>query len=365
MAYISVRISCLLLLIFIFLFHTYQVNDALPIALFICATVLCLYFILPLLKGLRFLSYSCIVLLLFSSALLSLDILYVLPLIAFFIVESAFSLETKPYIFLLGLINVNSSLFIFLQWLPLYIALLLVVISSCALLLRHYIQLTTEKGELYTALLGQYRALKRLSVEQEQLVRAEERTNIARDMHDAIGHNLTALLMQVEMLSIQNTDQALEDIKQLARQSLDDTRYAVRQLKANDTYGIQSVLHLIRRLEMESRLHMRFTIEKGVLSVPISNRQSVVLYRVLQECLTNAMKYSDSKEVEILLGRDSLQQVCFSVKNKSLEQSAIVYGFGLKNMEERLHEIGGTFHVYQTEQYFIVEGTFPIMEGLQ
>ncbi|MEC1179809.1 histidine kinase [Metasolibacillus meyeri] len=55
--------------------------------------------------------------------------------------------------------------------------------------------------------MGQYRLLKRAQAVQEQVVRAEERTNIARDMHDAVGHQLTVLLMHAEMLSIeQNHD---------------------------------------------------------------------------------------------------------------------------------------------------------------
>ena len=40
-----------------------------------------------------------------------------------------------------------------------------------------------------------------MSVEQEQFARSEERTKIARDMHDSVGHKLTALLMQLEMMS--------------------------------------------------------------------------------------------------------------------------------------------------------------------
>jgi len=362
MKYFFFRNSCILLLMIIFLVHTYYTDASLTAAFFICTVILTLYFITPLLKKLRILSYIMIVLILFCSLFFSLHIMYVLPILAFFIMEGAFLLQAKFYYFFIGSLTVIGLIFVLLQWLPLYGLLMLIILSVCSLVMRHYMQAYSEKNILYKELLGQYRALKRLSVEQDQLVRAEERTKIARDIHDSVGHNLTALLMQAEMISIQYGHDALDDIKQLARKSLNETRYAVRQLKSSEAYGISSVLHLIRRLEMESRLHIRFTIEKGVMSLPISNKQSIVLYRVLQECLTNAMKYSDSKEVDIILGKDSLQQISFQVKNKSMKQSPLVHGFGLKNMTERIQEIGGELRIYKTAQQFIVDGSFPMKE---
>ncbi|MEO4053105.1 histidine kinase [Solibacillus sp. CAU 1738] len=359
---LSIRYVSLFVLIATILVHTYNSAGPITYAFFISALILSLYFITPLLKKTRIISYSFIALMLFGSVFASLDIMYLLLLIAFFMIEGSFLLNSKSFYVFIMIIILSSFLFVLFQLMPLYGLLILIALSVCTLFMRYYINLYREKSVLYENILGQFRSLKRLAVEQEQLVRAEERTKIARDMHDSVGHNLTALLMRVEMLSIQNENEALDEIKKIARKSLDETRYAVRQLKSSETYGIQSVLQLIRKLEMESRLHIRFTIEKGILSLPISNKQSVVLYRVLQECLTNAMKYSDSKEVDIILSQDSLQNVSFIVKNKSIALTPIIHGFGLKNMSERVHEIGGELRVYKTGQQFIVEGSFPMKE---
>lgn len=360
MKYLAIRFACLLILIATMLVSTFLTERSTTVAFFILAIVLCLYFITPLMKRTRVISYIAISIVLFCSSILSLDILYVLPLIAFFMIEGAFILPSKSfYIFILTILS-TSILFVLIDRMPFYGLLLLSGLFVSTIALRHFMQKYQEKELIYKELLAQYRSLKRQTVEQEQLVRAEERTKIARDMHDSVGHNLTSLLMEVEMLSIQNGSASLDEIKQLARKSLDETRYAVRQLKSSESYGLQSVLQLIRKLEMESRLHIKFTIEKGVLSLPISNNQSIVLYRILQECLTNAMKYSDSKEVDIILGKDSLQNICFTVKNKSVAQAPIIEGFGLKNMKERLQEISGSLRVKKIEQQFIVEGTFPI-----
>ncbi|WP_431027575.1 sensor histidine kinase [Lysinibacillus sp. LZ02] len=363
MKVLVMRYVSLLILIATFIIYTFLTKESITAAFFGCAAILTLYFTTPLMKKVRGISYVLISLILFSGVFVSLDILYILPLIAFFMIEGSFSLPFKSYVIFIGFIIAVSICFTIGQWMPLYSLFFVVILAVCSLLLHYYIKISNEKNILYEELLGQYRSLKRLSVEQEQLVRAQERTKIARDMHDSVGHNLTALLMQIEMMSIQNSLDLLDEVKELAKKSLDETRYAVRQLKSTETYGIESVLQLIRKLEIESRLHIRFTIEKGVLSLAISNNQSVVLYRILQECLTNAMKYSESKEVDIILGRDSLQQICFTVKNKVSTPTPIVHGFGLKNMTERIEEIGGRLQVYKTEQQFIVEGSFPLKES--
>ena len=237
---------------------------------------------------------------------------------------------------------------------------LLMATLVCCVIIQRYFTQVELKNTLYEQLLSQFRQIKRDSVEQEELVRAEERTKIARDMHDSVGHKLTSLLMSLEMMSIQHNTESLTELKQLARESLEETRFAVRQLKSTETTGIQSVIQLIRKLEMESHLHIRFTIEKGVLSIPISNKQSIVLYRVLQECLTNAMKHSQSKEVDVILTVDSLQQLLFEVKNKVVSNLPLVKGFGLTNMEGRLREINGQLRVLRDDKNFIVRGTFPL-----
>lgn len=339
--------------------HIIVTKQSINSTIFIITLSLILYFTIPLMKN-PFINYLAIILLLPVSALTSLELEYILPFFSFFIVDGALHLKAKSFF------GLNNTLFIIcvglviFQQLSIYSFLVIGTLVICSYFLNQYAEDIHMKNEIYEELLSQYRYLKRMSVEQEQLVRSEERTKIARDMHDSVGHKLTALLMQLEMMEIQQGTSNILEIKQLVRESLDETRYAVRQLKSNETTGIQSVIQLIRKLEMESRLHIRFTLEKGVLSLPISNNQSIVLYRVLQESLTNAMKYSDSKDVEVIIGINSLQHVQFEVKNKLMSNASIIHGFGLTNMKERLQEIGGQLRIKRTEQHFIVEGTFPI-----
>lgn len=353
------RYGSLILITFIVLLQSYLSNDPMVNMIIILTFLLLFYFLIPVFNR-AIINYVMIVTVFALSVFFNVHIEYLLVLISFFILEGTFILMARHfYIFITYLLVVCIGLVIF-SYLTLNNLLLVVLLVICASFLLQTVIERKEKNELYDQLLSQYRKLKRLSVEQEQLVRAEERTKIARDMHDSVGHKLTALLMQLEVMDIKNEDTNLQHIKLLARDSLEETRFAVRQLKVNESSGIQSVVQLIRKLEMESHLVIKFTLEKGILSIPLTNNQSIILYRVLQESLTNAMKHSESKEVEVTIGTNSLQHVQFSVKNKIYSQMPLVQGFGLTNMKERLQEIGGELRVTKNDQQFIVVGTFPL-----
>lgn len=354
-----IRIVCLAIVFGVLLFKAYPNQQSLTVTLLIISCTLCFYFLTPISKK-PLIHYSFIALFIAIGSMATPYSYDWLPLFGFFIVEAAFQLKEKAFFLLIGFsaaLIIGLALFLHS---PLFIIFLLAAFLIGCGFLSHYLVQLRSLRMVHEQLLSQYRQLRRYSVEQEQFVRAEERTRIARDIHDSVGHKLTTLLMQLEMMMIQQNTESLVEAKELARDSLDETRYAVRQLKAGQNTGIQSVLHLIRKLEMESHLQIRFTFEKGVLSLPISNDQSVVLYRVLQESLTNAMKHGFSKEVEVIIGMNSVQNLQFQVTNKVQGDSPIMQGFGLTNMKERLQEIGGELRITRVNGNFTLIGFFPI-----
>nr|WP_246187639.1 sensor histidine kinase [Ornithinibacillus caprae] len=197
----------------------------------------------------------------------------------------------------------------------------------------------------------------------EEDTRLQERNRIARDIHDSVGHRLTALIMQLEILAIQEKKDSYRELKRMANESLEETRHAVKALQSDENEGIATVIHLIRRLEAESHIRVQFTTQQGVLSVKLSNDQSVVLYRVIQEALTNAMRHAQSREIHIILGKSAIGDISFDITNSIYEVRNFTDGFGLTSMKKRVEEIGGKVEVYQTNSQFIVKGSFPIDQG--
>ncbi|MRG87499.1 sensor histidine kinase [Salinibacillus xinjiangensis] len=286
---------------------------------------------------------------------------FVLLLCFYFVVDSIQRLEGLEYrVFLLvqllgavGLLSAQGKMSV--EW-----GILLLLVGYPLIKLQDLVEAYKQKEDTYERVLNEYRTLKRQAHESERAARLEERTKIARDIHDSVGHKLTALLMKLQMLTMKNEKEEYKDLKALASDSLEETRHAVKALQTEENEGISSVLQLIRKLESESHIFLDFTLKKGVLSAHLSNQQNVALYRVLQESLTNAMKHAHSQEVKVVLALNAIGGLTFKVTNKLHSSEKWQWGFGLTNMKKRVEELGGKLNVYQREDEFVVDGYLPV-----
>ncbi|GAB3069209.1 sensor histidine kinase [Virgibacillus ainsalahensis] len=211
----------------------------------------------------------------------------------------------------------------------------------------------------YQVLLSEYRETKRRVVSEEEIARQEERMLIAHEIHDSVGHKLTALVMQLEMFRLQISEdfkEKAQSLKELASDSLQETRSAVKSLKSSESGGLPGILRLIRKLEMESLLRVHFSIKHGAFTAPLTGEQSFVIYRSVQEALTNIMKHSNAKEVEIMFEAPGGSIFRFEISNPLTDARSYQEGYGLRSMRERLEKFAGDLKVYQTENQFIVQG---------
>src|SRR5699024_12303673 len=135
---------------------------------------------------------------------------------------------------------------------------------------------------LYETLIAENQQLNRMYTSKEEIAKAEKRIRIAREIHDSVGHRLTALMMMAEMLYLETEQEKLVELKDLANENLEETRAAVKTLESTETHALAAIVQLIRNSEAESQLLIQFTIKEGVLSVTHSNEQGVTLYRVIQ-----------------------------------------------------------------------------------
>ncbi|WP_078380654.1 sensor histidine kinase [Sutcliffiella halmapala] len=211
----------------------------------------------------------------------------------------------------------------------------------------------------YDALLSEYRELKRRLVSDEEVARQEERMLIGHEIHDSVGHKLTALLMQLEVFRLKASERDIgqvESLKALANQSLEETRSAVKMLKRSDVGGLPGVLRLIRKLETESFIRIQFTVKSGAFAAPLTGEQSFIIYRSVQEALTNIMKHSNARAAEITFDAPGGSIFRFEISNPVKNNNRFQEGFGLSSMRERLEKIGGQLDVQRTTEKFIVSG---------
>lgn len=218
----------------------------------------------------------------------------------------------------------------------------------------------------YNHLQSEFRKVKRQVVNNDQVVRQAERQQIARDMHDSVGHHLTALMMQLEVARMQAHDdqqqKKLAALKALAQKSLNQTREAVQTLKRDETRGLAAVIHLLRQLEAESHVRITFSVNPGALTAPLTNNQSVAVYRAVQEALTNMMRHSHSRQATIVFATPAKRYFSFEVSHPVKEYINVEEGFGLTSMRERIEQVGGQLKIHQVEQTFKIMGMFPLRE---
>jgi signal transduction histidine kinase len=337
--------------------------------LLFCALSLSIYFLIPIVKWNYFFiitlsSTSFLYGFLFEEKL----ILPFLLLVLLYIFESAFYIKPDFYrieiVFFVLILLICSMLIFDMTFLGMTLSYLLWFLIALILtyLNTHYFK-TLNQAKMYEEILGEYRKVKRQSMLNETAVRMEERARIAREMHDSVGHKLTALSMQIEMLLMKEENDLLRLMKDTVNESLEETRKAVRAFTMDDIEGLSTVIHLIRKLESESPLRIHLTTKQGALSLPLSNKCSITLYRAIQESLTNAMKYGTSREVYVTLGVSPIGQLSFEIRNKFDPNKPFHEGFGLKGMRQRVEELGGRLHIYQLDDQFVTEGILPIEEG--
>lgn len=227
------------------------------------------------------------------------------------------------------------------------------------------ISLLNDADSRYQALLHEYRKIKLKSATDEKLARQEERTQIGREIHDRVGHKLTNLLMQLEVTRMDSegdTKSKINELKMLAKDSLEETRSAVKAMDHEEIGGLTAIVRLIRKLEAENYIRIHFSAKHRAFSSELTVEQTVAVYRAIQEALTNVMKHSSQREVSILFESPGESVFRFEVSNPIQEHYHFQEGFGLKSMRERVSKVGGNLEILIYQNRFLLRGTIPLKE---
>jgi two-component system, sensor histidine kinase and response regulator len=211
---------------------------------------------------------------------------------------------------------------------------------------NHSLQQT--QTELLQAL-EQERSLKRRI---QEMAAIEERNRIAREIHDSLGHSLTALNVQLQAAaSLLQSDPAqaqpfLSQAQHLAATAMQDVRQSVRALREDE--GVERSLEdAIASLAEEFRQVTGVTPTTRIqLTEAVPASVSKTLYRVLQEALTNASKYAHATHVDIqLVTTDALACLNFKDNGRGFDCNLETSGYGLQGMQERVAAHNGNFRL--------------------
>lgn len=186
----------------------------------------------------------------------------------------------------------------------------------------------------------------RLLARVRELAVAEERARMARDMHDSIGHHLTVIKMGLEnadRFRRRRPEAAWDEVnqsKQQAAQALAETRRWVRALRPLDLEGRlgSEALEGLARSFDGTGVAVNFEMEGAEAALDAD--VELVLYRVLQEGLTNVLRHAQATTVRVRLAfRDARVTLAIGDDGQGTDAEQ---GFGLTSLRERAAALGGT-----------------------
>ncbi len=204
-----------------------------------------------------------------------------------------------------------------------------------------------------------------------QLVREEERSRIAREIHDELGQSLTALKMDVHWLGLRlPTDhQVLMDKIKSMSGVIDTTVQTVRRISSELRPGLLDDLGLTAAIEWQaqefcSRAGLRCDIRSEPEDIILDQSRSIALFRIFQEALTNIARHARATQVEVIL-EENADKVEMEIRDNgegiTAEQLAATGSYGILGIRERVHSLGGELRISGApKQGTIVHVSLPL-----
>jgi two-component system, NarL family, sensor histidine kinase DesK len=221
-----------------------------------------------------------------------------------------------------------------------------------------------EKRRWLQALLAEQMAGEHLLAEQ---MRYSERMQIARELHDLMGHHLTALNLQLQLgnallarADASGAGLAMERAQGVAAQLLADVRESVSQQRSSQRIDLSAALQALA----EGIASTRIELAVDDAARDLGPRAAHALLRCVQEGVTNSVRHAGARRVQVELRGDG-DEVAVSIDDDGRgapgwhEGRAEGFGNGLSGMAERMAELGGQMRVTRTSPGFRIELRCP------
>lgn len=245
----------------------------------------------------------------------------------------------------------NFGVFEALLQLGLYLSL-----STLTFITSYVARRQSEAREQLRVVNSELRATQLLLAEGE---RAAERLRISRELHDVVGHHLTALSLNLEVASHLVSGKALEHVKQaqaVSKQLLGDVRQVVSALRGSDTIDLDRTLRALIASAPTVDVHLQLP-EPFRIEDP---RRAQVLVRLTQEILTNTMRHARARNLWLQFGHGG-DEVELVARDDGRGASELNPGNGLTGMRERLEIFGGSLDIETRPGYgFVVLARLPL-----
>ncbi|MCX5198200.1 histidine kinase [Streptomyces sp. NBC_00249] len=192
----------------------------------------------------------------------------------------------------------------------------------------------------------------------------QERTSVARDVHDFVGRELTLLTVRSEVLSMRAREtRYAKDFEELAdtarRAHLVLNEIIVQRGERAATPGVDGLAALA---EESGRAGSPVRLVMDPEAHGLSPLRQAAVYRVVQECLTNAAKHAHGQTIDVSIAAEGPQlriAVSNALPDRTPGRAPVSAGSGTASMSERVRSLGGTLSATRTEDAYVVIATVP------
>lgn len=230
------------------------------------------------------------------------------------------------------------------------ISLLFYILS--AITERHQIEEELRMASQANRELNSYLALS------EKIAEDRERKRIAREIHDTLGHALTGISAGIDAVKVlvdidtNRAKEQLNNVSVVVRDGIRDVRGSLNKMRPgaleNNTLK-EALIKIIREYEAISNLEIHLRYEWDNIDLDIAKED--IVFRVIQESITNSVRHGHAKTIWIELLEEEEAYV-MTIQDDGVGFDELHYGYGLKQMQERLMIIGGSVRFENRDGFY-------------
>ena len=230
------------------------------------------------------------------------------------------------------------------------ISLLFYILS--AITERHRIEEELRMASQANRELNSYLALS------EKIAEDRERKRIAREIHDTLGHALTGISAGIDAVKVlvdidtNRAKEQLNNVSVVVRDGIRDVRGSLNKMRPgaleNNTLK-EALIKIIREYEAISNLEIHLRYEWDNIDLDIAKED--IVFRVIQESITNSVRHGHAKTIWIELLEEEEAYV-MTIQDDGVGFDELHYGYGLKQMQERLMIIGGSVRFENRDGFY-------------
>lgn len=192
----------------------------------------------------------------------------------------------------------------------------------------------------------------------EKIAEDRERKRIAREIHDTLGHALTGISAGIDAVKVlvdidtNRAKEQLNNVSVVVRDGIRDVRGSLNKMRPgaleNNTLK-EALIKIIREYEAISNLEIHLRYEWDNIDLDIAKED--IVFRVIQESITNSVRHGHAKTIWIELLEEEEAYV-MTIQDDGIGFDELHYGYGLKQMQERLMIIGGNVRFENRDGFY-------------